>query len=116
MTLRQIAQQLDLELLTPELAEHLDEDVAEGHVSDLMSDALANAPADGLWVTIHAHMNVVAVAVHADLAGVVMADGRRPDEAVRARAVEEGIVLLSTPQTSFEVVGRLYELGIRAPR
>ncbi len=116
MTLRHIAQQLGLELLTQELAERLDTDVTEGHVSDLMSDALVSAPANGLWVTIHAHMNVVAVAARAALAGVVVASGQRPGEAVRARAVEKGIVLLSTPKTSFEVVAQLHELGIRAPR
>jgi hypothetical protein len=64
-------------------------------------------------VTVQVHLNVIAVAVHAGLAAVIFAQGRVPDEAVRARAVEERIALLGSSRPAFEVVGRLWELGVR---
>jgi len=63
-------------------------------------------------VTVQVHLNVIAVAVHSGLAAVIFAADRRPEDAVRAKAVEEGIALLVTPLSAFEVVGRLYQLGI----
>jgi len=103
------------ENLTPELNQESDADITRGYVSDLLSDVLANAPAGGVLVTIQTHLNVVAVAVHAGLAGVVFAAGRRPEEAVRRKAVEEKLPLFVSTRSAFAVVGELYELGVRGP-
>lgn len=112
MKLSEVAQSLGLRNLTPELSLE-GREVAGGHVSDLLSDVLANAPRQGVLVTIQMHMNVLAVAVHAGLAAVVFAAGREPEAAVLAKAVEEGIPLLSSTQPAFDVVGRLFALGLR---
>jgi hypothetical protein len=114
MTLASLAATLGLENLTPELPTTAE--VAAGHASDLLSDVLANAPSGGALLTIQVHMNVIAVAVHAGLAAVIFTTGMRPDEAVRAKAVEEKIPLLSTKETTFETAGRLYALGLRGRR
>jgi hypothetical protein len=53
------------------------------------------------------------VAVHADLAAVIFAGGRRPEPAVIGRAAQEGIVLLASGQPSFDLVGGLYAMGLR---
>jgi len=112
MTLRDIIETLKLERLTPELG---DDGVAVsgGYISDLLSDVMANAPRGGALVTIQVHLNVIAVAVHSELAGVVFAAGRRPDEAVRKKAVDEGVRLYATGENAFDVAGRLYEMGLR---
>lgn len=112
MKLSEIAGRLHLENLTPELP--LEEfEVAGGHVSDLLSDVLANAPRQGVLVTIQVHLNVLAVAVHAGLSGVIFAAGRQPEEPVRSRALEERIPLLASKAPAFDLVGELYALGIR---
>lgn len=113
MRLDELARELDLRLLTPELTDAGAVDIAEGHVSDMLSDVLANGPAGGILVTIQVHLNVVAVAVHAGLAGVVFAAGRKPEEAVRRRAVEERLPLYASNASAFEVVGRLWSLGVK---
>jgi hypothetical protein len=87
--------------------------VTRAHASDLLSDVLANAPAGGLLLTIQVHMNVVAVAVHAGLAGVVFTSGMKPDEAVIAKAEEENVGLYATGEPTFDVAGRLFALGLR---
>jgi hypothetical protein len=114
MKLTELAAKLGLDCLTPEVAPAV-ADLSGGYVSDLLSDVLANAPKGGVLVTVQVHLNVIAVAVHAELAAVIFAADRMPDDAVRARAVEEGIGLYLSKATAFEIVGKLYELGVRGP-
>ncbi len=87
-------------------------DVTRGYASDLLSDVLAHAPEGGLLVTLQVHLNVVAVASHAGLPAVVFTSGRAPDDEVVARASDEGLALYATDDDTFEVVGRLYALGL----
>ncbi len=113
MTLADIAAKLDLEVVTPELPVEGGADITRAHASDLLSEVLANAPSGGLLLTTQVHMNVIAVALHAGLAGVVFTGAMRPEESVRKRAVEEGLPLLCTAESTFDTAGRLYELGLR---
>lgn len=111
MELKKIVDKLGLEVAAG--AEHLDRAVQSGYVSDLLSDVMANAGEGTLWVTIQTHTNIVAVCSLHDLAAVVIANGKRPNEETLARAEEEDVVLLISPQSSFDAAGRLYELGLR---
>ena len=116
MKLCDIIQKLGLEDLTPELADRHQVDVTRGYASDLLSDILANAPAGGIAVTVQAHMNTVAVALHSRLAVVVLASGRRPYPPVIERAIEEKIPMLLSQEGTFDVCGKLWELGLRGGR
>ena len=115
MKLGEIVEKLGLENLTPELKPSSTLEVLGGFASDLLSDVLANAPRGGILVTVQVHMNVVAVALHAELAAVIFSSGRVPEEKVRQKAVEEGIALYGSKESAFDVVGRLYALGLRGP-
>lgn len=116
MNLSEMARQLDLECLTPALVSGGGAEVTGGYASDLLSDVLAGAPRGGVLVTIQVHLNVVAVAVHTELAAVIFAAGRRPDPGVIAKAAEEGIALFVSRDSAFDTVGRLYALGLRGQR
>jgi hypothetical protein len=94
-------------------ADLLDRDVTGGYASDLLSDVLAHADEGVLWVTLHIHQNIVAVASHKGLAGIVLVQGRQPEPDTIAKAGEEGIPLLVTELPAFELVGRLYQAGMR---
>ncbi len=113
MTLADIVSRLGLEVLTPELAIEGGDEVTRGHASDLLSDVLANAPSGGVLLTTQVHMNVIAVALHAGLAAVVFTQGMRPEPAVRLKAVEEGLPLLAASESTFDLAGRMYALGLR---
>ena len=91
----------------------LGREVTGGYASDLMSDVLAHAAEGSVWVTLHIHQNIVAVASHKDLAGIILVQDRRPDEDTVAKAEEEKIPLLVTSLPAFELIGRLYKAGIR---
>jgi hypothetical protein len=116
MNLNDIARVLELEPLTPQVKPDEGAPLTGGFVSDLLSDVLANGPKGGVLVTIQVHMNVIAVAVHAELAGVIFAADRRPEADVCQKAAEAGIALYVSKDSAFELVGRLYELGLRGRR
>jgi hypothetical protein len=117
MRLNEIARTLGLETLTPTIADgpagSEARQVGRAHASDLLSDVLANAPAGGLLLTIQVHMNVIAVALHAGLSAVVFTSGMVPDDGVRAKAAQENLPLFTTTQSTFDVAGRLYAMGLR---
>lgn len=115
MRLKELAEALKLECLTPEI-DAGGREISSGYVSDLLSDVLAHGPSGGALVTVQVHLNVVAVALHADMSAVVFAHDRRPDEPVRARAIEEGVPLFVSRESAFDLVGRLYGLGVRGPQ
>jgi len=111
MNLSALVQEFGLEVKTG--ANHLDREVSSGYVSDLLSDVLAHADEGTLWVTLHIHQNIVAVASHKDLAGIILVQGRQPEKDTIAKAEEEGIPVLVSGLSAFELVGRLYKAGIR---
>ncbi len=112
MNLAQIIKQLDLTLLTnPKDFSAITP--SGGYTSDLLSCVMAGAPHQGLWVTLQAHSNVIAVAVLLELSAVIITEGAMPEPNIIAKANQEGITLLSTAQSSFYVVGKLWELGVR---
>jgi hypothetical protein len=113
MTLGDMTARLGLEILTPELSVNGGAEVTRGHASDLLSDVLANAPSGGVLITIQVHMNVVAVALHAGLAAVIFAQGMKPEENVRRKAIEEGLPLLASAESTFDIAGKLYAVGLR---
>lgn len=112
----ELAGKLGFESLTPEIGAAEERDLAGAYASDLMSDVLAKAPQGGILLTVQTHVNVVAVAVHAGLAAVLFTGARKPDEHVRAKAVEENLALYSTPLSTFDAAGVIYALGFRGGR
>ena len=110
MRLSDIVDELDLEVIC--CPDGLDREVRSGYASDLMSDVIAHADEDALWITLQIHANVPAVAVMKGLAAVVLTGGRRPETDAAEKARDQGVPILSTSLDSFQLVGRLYEMGI----
>jgi hypothetical protein len=84
-----------------------------GYTSDLLSCVMAGASHKSIWVTLQAHTNIVAVAALLELSAIIITEGAAPDQITIDKANEEGIVLLSSQERSFNVVGKLWEMGIR---
>jgi hypothetical protein len=110
MKLKEIVEELDLEIKSG--GGKLDTDVRRGYVSDLMSDVIANAQEGDLWITLQVHVNIIAVASMKSLSGVILINKREPEESTLEKAVSEDIPLFISSLPAFEVVGKLYQLGI----
>ncbi len=86
----------------------LEKEIKGGYVSDLLSDVMGNAAEDEVWITLQTHQNVMAIASLKDLAAVVLVKGLEPDNDTLAHSEEEGIPLLGTGFTTFQMAGKLY--------
>jgi hypothetical protein len=113
MNLQTIIDKLGLKVLTDPL-DFSSKEPSSGYVSDLLSCVMAGAKKDGIWVTLQSHDNIVAVAALLDVNAVIITEDAQPEPATINRANSRNIVLLSTPQPSFTVVGQLWELGLRS--
>ena len=90
----------------------LKEEVTGGYASDLLSDVIAHSNKGNIWITIQTHPNIVAVATMKELAGIILTGGREPDSNTLQKAEEEEIPILVSSLFTFELVGKLYQMGI----
>ena len=67
-----------------------------------------------VWVTLQAHLNIVAVAALLELSAVIITEGAQPEAATIDKANEEGITLLATDKPTFEWWEGLWEMGLRS--
>lgn len=110
MKLNEVIEQLGLEIKGN--SENLDAEVSKGYASDLLSDVMANANENDLWVTLQIHQNIVAVAVLKSLSAIVLVNSREPEPDTLKKANDEGIPILSTELSAFSIVGKLHKIGI----
>jgi len=106
----ELVQQLNLAVRSAQGV--LGREVTGGYASDLLSDVLANGEPGNLWVTLQIHQNIVAVASMKDFAGIILVNGREPEQDTVEKAEAENITIMVTELPTFELVGRLYGLGI----
>lgn len=95
-------------------ADRVDLEVTGGYASDLLSCVMASARKGNVWVTLQAHMNVIAVAALLELACVIVTEGATLDDDALERAEDRGVVVLYTEQDTFAVVAQLVALGVKA--
>ena len=73
---------------------------------------MARGEAGMAWITVQTHLNVIAVACLHDFACVIVPENIEVPQATIEKAKEEGVVLYSSPDTSYAVCCKLYGLGI----
>ncbi|ACV61132.1 iron-sulfur binding hydrogenase [Desulfofarcimen acetoxidans DSM 771] len=88
----------------------LKREIRGAYCGDLLSDVLANSLSGNIWITIHRHRNVIAVASLLNLCGVIITGNRQPDRETLAAAEMEGVPIFTTPLNNFAAAGRLYHL------
>ena len=84
-----------------------------GYTSDLLSCVMAGAKSGNIWVTLQAHLNIVAVASMLDVAAIIITENAQPDSATIAKANDQGVIMLSTPKPSYEICGTLWQMNLR---
>jgi hypothetical protein len=112
MNLQTIIDKLELTVLT-EPRDFASVTPKGGYTSDLLSCVMAGAKSNNIWVTLQAHMNIIAVASMLDVAAVIITENAQPEPNVIVKANEQNIILLSTSKFSYEICGKLWELNLR---
>ena len=111
MKLKDIIKELDLQVKIGR--DFLEREVTGGYAGDLLSDVLANSKKGNIWITLQIHQNIIAVACSKELSGIILVNGRKPEEETLKKAKEEKMPIMISNLLTYEVAGRLYEYGIR---
>ncbi|MDY4920857.1 MAG: serine kinase [Phascolarctobacterium sp.] len=113
MKVKEMIEALNLKLLTKDVSEDaLYAEVEGGYASDLLSNAMGQAQPGMVWVTMQGHQNVAAVASLIGLSCVIVAgDGPVAAETLH-KANMNDVVIAATEEPAFELIGKLYNLGI----
>lgn len=110
MKVSELMELIDAEALS---AGDLEKNITGGITCDLLSWVMANGSQGMAWVTVQTHLNVVAVAALNDLACIILPEGVKMEGAPLEKAVDEGITVISSPLSAYEICGRMYARGIK---
>lgn len=77
------------------------------YAGDLLSRAMSRVKADDLWITIMSNTNVIAVASLTEAAAVILAEGVELLPEALDAARENGITVLSSPCTVYELCANI---------
>ena len=112
MTIQSFLDMTGAQLLTP--AVNLSREISCGYTCDLLSWVMSHGAADMAWISVQTHMNVVAVATLMDMAAIIAPEGITFEADVIAKASGEGIALISSSKTAYELCGMMYAQGVPA--
>ena len=110
MRVSEIVEKLGLTVLVD--AANLADEVHGGYVADLLSCVIAGAQAGDLWITLQTHVNIIAVASLKELAAIIVTEGAVVAAATLEKAEQQGVVVLSSAEPTYEIVKRLIALGL----
>ncbi len=110
MTVQEVLELTEAKDMTPETDKQTE--VSCGYTCDLLSWVMAHGAAGMVWVTVQTHMNVIAVASLMEMAAVVIPEGIEMEAPSLEKAKEEGISVLESPLTAYEICARLAAKGL----
>lgn len=102
MTVKELAEKLSCKICAG--AQGTDREVSGCYVCDLLSYAMSHAEKDNVWITVQTNINVIAVAVLTEVSCVILPEGLVPDEVAGAKADEEGVAVLFSKLTAYEII------------
>lgn len=108
MTTQELIEKLELKSLSK--FEH--RDVKGVFVSDMLSDVMAGAKSGNLWITIQTHKSIVPAANLVDVSAVIISGGKQVPQDTIDLATKYNIAILSSDLPVFELIGKLYSLGL----
>ncbi len=110
MTVLDLIELLEAKDMTPETDKGAE--VSCGYTCDLLSWVMAHGAAGMAWVTVQTHMNVIAVASLMEMAVVIIPEGIEMETPSVEKAKEEGITVLESPLTAYEICARMAAKGL----
>ena len=110
MTVHEMAGLIEAANMTPEV--DTGTEVSCGYTCDLLSWVMAHGAAGMAWVTVQTHMNVIAVASLMEMAAVIIPEGIEMEAPSLEKAQDEGIHVLQTELTAYEICARLAAAGL----
>lgn len=101
MTVAELKQQLDLELVSG--SEGLHKSITGVYIGDMLSWVMAKAEENHAWITIQTNLNVLAVALMTEVSCIIIAENAEIPEETTTRSDDENIPILRSPMTAYEL-------------
>jgi len=105
MKVSELINKLNPEILTS--SDFQDRDVTGCYIGDLLSWVMGKAKQGDAWITIMNNINIVAVAELTDVSCIIISEGVSVGEDIIKKADEEGIIILKSDKTSYELAADL---------
>ena len=110
MKIRELIELTGAKVMTPDTDRETE--VTCGYTCDLLSWVMSHGKAGMAWITVQTHMNVIAVASLMEMAAVIIPEGIEMEESTLAKAREEGICVLQSEKTAFELCALMSGAGL----
>lgn len=108
MKVTELAAATDASVITGGVGE--DREVSGVYACDLLSWVMSHAEKGNAWITVHTHVNIVAVALMAELSCIIVPEGIKVEEATVKRAELEGVTILGTALSTYQICCRVPNL------
>ena len=95
------------------LNEYKDREIEGVYISDMVSDIITGAQANGVLVTLQTHKNLIAAANLVDVAAIVFVRRKKPAADVVELAARAGIALFVADTDTWSFAMKLNEIGIK---
>lgn len=90
----------------------LEREISGCYICDLLSWVISKAKKDEIWITVQTNINVAAVAALTDVSAVIFPENIEADKATVEKAASNGITLLSSPLSAFELAAYLAKIAL----
>lgn len=110
MKVSEFAAKLGAQVITGETGKDLQ--VKDIYCGDLLSWVMSHAAKGAAWITVHTHLNIVAVASLSELSCIIIPEGIEVDEATVKRAVQEDIPIICTDLSTYKICCIAHECGL----
>lgn len=108
MKVKELAENLNMKILTGDSG--ADREISNLYSCDLLSWVMSHAQKGNGWVTVHTHINVVAVALLVEIPCIIIPEGLEVEEATIKKATDEEIAILSSNMNAYEICWRAHQL------
>lgn len=100
MKVRTLVEELGMTLKTGDL----DKEITGIYTCDLLSWVISHCNTGDMWITVMNNVNIVAVAALAETACIVIPEDIDVDNMVIRLAAEKGVTILSSPDTTVDII------------
>lgn len=108
MNIEEFSNKMGMKILTG--TNGIENSVTGVYVCDLLSWVVSRAGKSNAWITVHTNINIVAVALLAEISCIIVPESIEVEEATLSRAAQENIPILSSELTSYQICCKAYEL------
>ena len=110
MTVHELTELIEAKDMTPEADKSTE--ISCGYTCDLLSWVMAHGAAGMAGVSVQTPKNVIAVASLMEMAAVIIPEDIEMESPSLEKAKEEGISVLQTSLTAYEICARLANAGL----